>query len=72
MPGRLGERTFARQLAPLRAAPSEAAEQVTQALPGEPLRGLEGRTAWARVETAYANPGWPRLEDVGGEPSGWR
>ena len=32
----LGEHTFARQLAPLRAEPSPAAEQVTQALRGEP------------------------------------
>ena len=37
----LSEHTFARQLAPLRAEPSDEAEQVTQALPGEPLRVLE-------------------------------
>jgi cell wall-associated NlpC family hydrolase len=64
----LGEHTFARQLAALRAEPSGSAEQVTQALPGEPLRILEQREDWARVETAYAYRGWVRLEDVGGEP----
>ncbi len=59
---------FARQLAPLRAEPSGDAEQVTQALPGEPLRVLEENGEWARVETAYAYPGWVRREDLGGEP----
>jgi gamma-D-glutamyl-L-lysine dipeptidyl-peptidase len=63
----LGEHTFARQLAALRADPSEDAEQVTQAVPGEPLRVLEERGDWARVETAYAYPGWARREELGGE-----
>jgi len=47
----LGEHTFARQLAPLRAAPADDAEQVTQALQGEPLRVLEqtGRAGIDRV-----------------------
>jgi gamma-D-glutamyl-L-lysine dipeptidyl-peptidase len=68
----LGEHTFARQLAALHAEPSEAAEQVTQALPGEPLRVLEERNGWARVETAYAYPGWVRVDVLGGEPdSAW-
>jgi cell wall-associated NlpC family hydrolase len=66
----LGEHTFARQLAPLRAEPSEAAEQVTQALGGEPLRVIEERGDWVRVETEYAYPGWVRREDLGGEPRG--
>jgi cell wall-associated NlpC family hydrolase len=66
----LGEHTFARQLAPLRAEPSEAAEQVTQALGGEPLRVIEERGDWVRVETEYAYPGWARREDLGGEPRG--
>lgn len=45
---------------------------MTQALPGEPLRVLEGRGGWARVETEYAYPGWIRREDLGGEvDSGW-
>ena len=64
----LGEHTFARQLAPLRSEPSDEAEQVTQALAGEPLRVLEERGDWARVETAYAYPGWVRRADLGGEP----
>ena len=59
---------FARQLAPLRAGPSDDAEQVTQALAGEPLRVLEDRGEWVRVETEYAYPGWARREDLGGEP----
>jgi cell wall-associated NlpC family hydrolase len=63
----LGEHTFARQLAPLRAEPAEDAEQVTQALRGEPLRVLEERDGWVRVETAYAYPGWARREDLAGE-----
>jgi cell wall-associated NlpC family hydrolase len=66
----LGEHTFARQLAPLRAEPSEATEQVTQALGGEPLRVIEERGDWVRVETEYAYPGWVRREDLGGEPRG--
>jgi cell wall-associated NlpC family hydrolase len=63
----LGEHTFARQLAALRFDPSGGAEQVTQALPGEPLRVLEERGEWARVETAYAHPGWVQRADLGGE-----
>jgi len=64
----LGEHTFARQLAPLRAEPSDDAEQVTQALHGEPLQVLEERGEWARVETAYAYPGWVRRKDLAGDP----
>ena len=65
----LGEHTFVRQLAPLRAEPAADAEQVTQALAGEPLRVLEERGDWVRVETAYAYPGWVRREDLAGEPA---
>jgi cell wall-associated NlpC family hydrolase len=64
----LGEHTFARQLAPLHAEPSDDAEQVTQAVGGEPLRVLAERGDWVRVETAYAYLGWARREDLGGEP----
>jgi len=64
----LGEHTFARQLAPLRVEPSDETEQVTQALPGEPLWVFEERDEWARVETAYAYPGWARREALAGEP----
>jgi peptide/nickel transport system substrate-binding protein len=62
----LGEHTFARHLTPLRAEPSPDAEQVTQALEGEPLRVVEEQGDWIRVETAYAYPGWARREDLGG------
>jgi len=63
----LGEHTFARQLASLRSEPADDAEQLTQALLGEPLRVLGDAGAWVRVETAYAYPGWTRREDLGGE-----
>lgn len=63
----LGEHTFARQLTPLRSEPSDDAEQVTQALPGEPLGVIEDAGEWVRVETSYAYPGWTRREDLGGE-----
>jgi cell wall-associated NlpC family hydrolase len=63
----LGEHTFARQLAPLRTEPAADAEQVTQALAGEPLDVLEEHGDWVRVETAYAYPGWVRREDLAGE-----
>ena len=58
---------FARQLTPLRAEPSEDAEQVTQALRGEPLRVLEEQGEWMKVETAYAYPGWARRTALAGE-----
>jgi len=40
---------------------------VTQALRGEPLRVLEEYGEWAKVETAYAYPGWTRRAGLGGE-----
>lgn len=49
-------------VAPVRAEPDEAAEQVTQALRGEPLFVEERAGGWARVITAYAYPGWVRDE----------
>jgi cell wall-associated NlpC family hydrolase len=68
----LGEHTFARQLTALRSEPAADAEQVTQALPGEPLRVLEERVGWAKVETAYAYPGWVRWQDLAGvSDAGW-
>ena len=57
-------------VAPLRAEPADDAEQVTQALLGEPLRVEERRDGWARVVTAYDYPGWvhaEQLEDGEGE-----
>ncbi|MDX6482983.1 MAG: Bacterial dipeptidyl-peptidase Sh3 domain, partial [Gaiellaceae bacterium] len=38
-------------VAPVRAEPSDEAEQVTQALSGEPLTVEEQRDGWARVRT---------------------
>jgi cell wall-associated NlpC family hydrolase len=63
----LSEHTFACQLASLRSGPSADAEQVTQALPREPLRVLEDDGEWVRVETAYGYPGWVRREHLGGD-----
>jgi cell wall-associated NlpC family hydrolase len=62
----LGEHTFARQLAPLRSGPNAAAEQVTQALAGEPLDVLAESGEW-HVETHYGYPGWVCRELLGGE-----
>jgi hypothetical protein len=47
-------------VAPIRSAPDEASEQVTQALRGEPLTLEDVRGDWARVRTAYDYPGWIR------------
>ena len=58
------------ELTPLRAEPSDDAEQVTQALPGEPLVVEEERDGWARVRTAYDYPGWARAAALGGEADG--
>ena len=44
----------------MRAEPHEDAEQVTQALRGEPLEVEERRDGWARIVTAYEYPGWVR------------
>jgi gamma-D-glutamyl-L-lysine dipeptidyl-peptidase len=49
-------------VAPVRAEPDESAEQVTQALRGEPLFLEERDGGWARVVTAYGYPGWVRSE----------
>jgi cell wall-associated NlpC family hydrolase len=50
------------EVAPIRAEPSDEAEQVTQALLGEPLRVDELKDGWAHVVTAYDYPGWMREE----------
>jgi gamma-D-glutamyl-L-lysine dipeptidyl-peptidase len=63
----LGEHTFARHLAAVRAKPSEEAEQVTQVLPGEPLTVEERAGEWARIRTAYDYPGWIQSSELGGE-----
>ncbi|MES1248719.1 MAG: C40 family peptidase [Actinomycetota bacterium] len=68
MPESLGEQVFARHLAALRAEPRDDAEQVTEALPGEPLTVEETRDGWTRVRTAYDYPGWMRADELGGDP----
>jgi cell wall-associated NlpC family hydrolase len=58
------------EVAPVRAEPREGAEQVTQALAGEPLAVEPAQDGWARIRTAYGYPGWIRQEALGGEPDG--
>jgi hypothetical protein len=55
-------------VAPVRAEPSDDAEQVTQALRGEPLAVDERRDAWARIRTFYDYPGWIRQDALGPAP----
>ena len=43
---------------------------MTQLLLGEPVDILERRDGWARIETAYAYPGWVREEALGPVPEG--
>ena len=60
------------EVAPVRAEPDHAAEQVTQALRGEPLAVEERRAGWARIRTAYDYPGW--IEEAAlaqGTPAEW-
>ncbi|HUI37265.1 MAG TPA: C40 family peptidase [Gaiellaceae bacterium] len=63
-------RACAADVAPVRAEPDDAAEQVTQALAGEPLAVGELDGGWARIRTAYGYPGWIRAEALGGEADG--
>ena len=49
-------------MAPVRAEPREDAEQVTQALAGEPLDVEQRDGGWAFVRTAYGYPGWVRAD----------
>jgi cell wall-associated NlpC family hydrolase len=58
------------EVAPVRVAPRDDAEQVTQLLRGEPVTVLETRDGWARIETAYAYPGWTRDEALGPAAAG--
>jgi gamma-D-glutamyl-L-lysine dipeptidyl-peptidase len=68
----LGEHTFVRYPTPLRDAPDDRAEQVTEAVPGEPLLVLETHDDWARVRTAYDYPGWLPEAALGGDAdAGW-
>ncbi len=50
----------------MRAEPRDDAEQVTQAVAGEPLWVEEERNGWLRVRTAYGYAGWVR-EASGGD-----
>jgi gamma-D-glutamyl-L-lysine dipeptidyl-peptidase len=63
-------RTCVADAAPIRAEPDDAAEQVTQALAGEPLAVEETTDGWSRVRTAYGYPGWMRADALEGEPDG--
>lgn len=63
-------RACAADVAAVRAEPDDAAEQVTQALGGEPLAVEELDGEWARIRTAYGYPGWIRAEALGGEADG--
>jgi cell wall-associated NlpC family hydrolase len=71
MPESLGEQVFARQLTPIRAEPRDDAEQVTQALAGEPVVVEERAGDWAGVRTAYDYPGWARADALGGAEPEW-
>jgi gamma-D-glutamyl-L-lysine dipeptidyl-peptidase len=57
-------------VAPVRAKPDDASEQVTQALRGEPLTVEEANGDWARIRTAYDYPGWIRTDVLGAAPEG--
>ena len=52
-------------VAAIRAEPDDDAEQVTQALLGEPLAVEEQNGDWTRVRTAYDYPGWIRTDQLG-------
>lgn len=57
------------RVAPIRCEPCDDAEQVTQALHGEPLE-VEGRAdGWARIRTAYGYPGWIREDALDDGPA---
>jgi hypothetical protein len=55
------------ETAPIRAEPRDDAEQVTQALRGEPLLPGQHRDGWTRVMTAYGYPGYIRTEALCGD-----
>ena len=66
-----GVRVCGVDVAPVRAEPDDASEQVTQVLEGEPVTVEEERGEWARIRTAYDYPGWVRSASlVGGTVSG--
>src|SRR4029453_14275476 len=63
-------RACAADVAPVRAEPDDAAEQVTQALRGEPLAVESVDGDWARIGTAYGYPGWIRAGALGSDSDG--
>jgi cell wall-associated NlpC family hydrolase len=66
----VAELSCAVDVTPLRSEPDASAEQVTQALRGEPLTLVERRDGWAHVATAYGYQGWVELSAVSEEPAG--
>ncbi len=56
-------------VAPMRAQPSEDAEQVTQALLGERLEQRQRQGEWVYVLTAYDYGGWILADALGPPPS---
>jgi hypothetical protein len=50
------------------AEPDAASEQVSEALPGEPLIVTHEQNGWAHVETAYDYGGWLEASALGGGP----
>ena len=69
--GRASCRSCKAPVVAIRAEPDEQAEQVTQALAGEPLVVEELRAGWARVRTAYDYPGWIREAELGEGEGEW-
>ena len=50
----------------MRAEPRDDAEQVTQALPGEPLAVRSDENGWTGIRTAYDYQGWVRADALDG------
>jgi gamma-D-glutamyl-L-lysine dipeptidyl-peptidase len=56
-------------VAPVRATPDDAAEQITQVLFGEDVLVEEERGDWLRARTSYDYPGWIRRDALSsGDP----
>ena len=52
------------EAAPLRAAPTDASEQMSEVLHGEPLIVKYSYGAWTLVRTAYSYDGWIRTSAI--------
>src|SRR5262245_23164965 len=57
--------------APLHGGPSRRAEQVSQALLGEPVQILESRGGWRRVRTWDRYEGWVAAGALVAPPTDW-